>query len=81
LASAFIFSAQNSHILNLLFAALARAVIRECYFMPKAVGEPALEVADFVMHAIGRQARHNLTRRGNFLRDFCAVFHAVAPIL
>ncbi len=51
----------------------------ECGFMPKAVGEPALEVADFVMHAIGRQARHNLTQRGSFLPDFCAVFHAVAP--
>jgi len=51
----------------------------ECGFMPKAVGEPALEVADFVMHAIGRQARHNLTKQGSFLADFCAVFHAVDP--
>jgi hypothetical protein len=49
----------------------------ECYFMPKAAGEPALEVADFVMHAVGRQVRHDLTRRGDFLADFCAVFHAV----
>lgn len=51
----------------------------ECGFMPKIAGEPALEVADFVMHAIGRQARHNLTRRGSFLPDFCAIFHAVDP--
>lgn len=49
----------------------------ECYFMPKAAAEPALEVADFVMHAVGRQARHNLKQRGSFLPDFCAVFHAV----
>jgi hypothetical protein len=49
----------------------------ECYFMPKAAAEPALEVADFVMHAVGRQARHNLTQRGSFTPDFCAVFHAV----
>jgi hypothetical protein len=51
----------------------------ECGFMPKTVGEPALEVADFVMHAIGRQARHNLTQRGSFLPDFCAIFHGVDP--
>jgi len=37
----------------------------------------ALEVADFVMHAVGRQARHNLKSRGSFEPDFCAVFHAV----
>jgi hypothetical protein len=49
----------------------------ECYFMPKASADPALEVADFVMHAVGRQARYNLTRRGVFLADFCAIFHAV----
>jgi hypothetical protein len=49
----------------------------ECYFMEKRWGEPALEVADFVMHAVGRQARHNLKHRGSFVPDFCAVFHAV----
>jgi hypothetical protein len=49
----------------------------ECYFMPKAVAEPALEVADFVMHAIGRQAKQNLKKRGIFLPDFQAVFHGI----
>ena len=49
----------------------------ECYFMPKSSADPALEVADFIMHAIGRQARQNLTRRGGFLPDFRAVFHSV----
>jgi hypothetical protein len=49
----------------------------QCYFMPKSAAEPALEVADFVMHAVGRQARHNLKRRGSFVPGFCAVFHAV----
>jgi hypothetical protein len=49
----------------------------ECYFMRKQHGEPALEVADFVMHAVGRQARQNLKKRGNFAPDFCAVFHSV----
>jgi hypothetical protein len=49
----------------------------ECYFMRKEHGEPALEVADFVMHAVGRQARQNLKKRGDFVADFCATFHAV----
>ena len=49
----------------------------ECYFMRKGQAEPALEVADFIMHAVGRQARQNLKKRGDFTPDFCAVFHAV----
>ena len=49
----------------------------ECYFMPKSAGEPALEVADFIMHAVGRQARHNISERGGLLPDFKAVFHSV----
>ncbi len=49
----------------------------ECYFMRKQHAEPALEIADFVMHAVGRQARQNLKKRGDFVPDFCAVFHAV----
>jgi hypothetical protein len=53
----------------------------ECGFMPKSAGEPALEVADFVMHAVGRQMRHCLTKRDTYLPDFCAVFHAVGPDL
>jgi hypothetical protein len=55
-----------------------RRIPSECYFMPKSVGDPALEVADFVMHAVGRQARHNLKKLdGLFEPDFSAVFHAV----
>jgi hypothetical protein len=34
-------------------------------------------VADFVMHAVGRQARQDLKKRGDFVPDFCATFHAV----
>jgi hypothetical protein len=49
----------------------------ECYFMRKEHGEPALEVADFIMHAVGRQARQNLAKRGVFVPDFRAVFHVV----
>jgi hypothetical protein len=45
--------------------------------MPKAAGEPALEVADFIMHAIGRQVRQNLKSREIFVPDFQAVFHKV----
>ncbi len=49
----------------------------ECFFMAKSAGEPALEVADFVMHAVGRQARRNLCQPGVFVPDFEAVFHSV----
>ncbi len=49
----------------------------ECYFMPKSSADPALEVADFVMHAVGRQARKNLIKRSDFALDFKAVFHSV----
>jgi hypothetical protein len=54
-----------------------KAIPVECYFMRKEHAEPALEVADFIMHAVGRQARQNLKKRGDFTPDFCAVFHAV----
>jgi hypothetical protein len=59
----------------------SKRILSECYFMAKSGASPAMEVADFIMHAVGRQARYNLTRRGGFLADFCAVFHAVEPNL
>jgi hypothetical protein len=52
-----------------------RKIPVECYFMPKSAGEPALEVADFIMHAVGRQARRHLEGRDGFALDFKAVFH------
>jgi len=53
----------------------------ECYFMTKRAGEPGLEVADFVVHTVGRQARANLKQRGDFALDYAAVFHKVDPRL
>lgn len=48
----------------------------DCFFMPKSAADPALEVADFIMHAVGRQARRKLDGRHGFAPDFVAVFHA-----
>lgn len=45
--------------------------------MAKSVGQPALEVADFVMHAAGRQARHKVRGRSGFVPDFAATFHGL----
>jgi hypothetical protein len=45
--------------------------------MPKSAGNEALEVADFVVHTIGRQVRRNLKERGTFVPDFQDIFHAV----
>jgi hypothetical protein len=50
-------------------------------FMPKSAEAPALEVADFVMHAVGRQARTNSSAQQTMLPDFDAVFAAVEPRL
>jgi hypothetical protein len=55
----------------------SKRIPSECFFMPKSAADPALEVADFVMHSVGRQARHNLSKRGSFVPDFSAVFHGV----
>jgi hypothetical protein len=56
-----------------------RPIPVECYFMPKSVHDPALEVADFVMHAVGRQARRRIESREGFAPDFEAVFHNQDP--
>ena len=51
------------------------AIPVECYFMPKSMHDPALEVADFIMHAVGRQARRKTDGKDGFEPDFAAVFH------
>ncbi len=54
-----------------------KAIPVECFFLEKTAGEPALEVADFIMHAVGRQARRKFDGRAGFAPDFEAVFHTV----
>lgn len=49
----------------------------ECFVMPKAAGQPALEVADFIMHAVGRQARRRARDGEGFTPDFAATFHGI----
>jgi hypothetical protein len=54
-----------------------RPVPVKCYFMPKSANEPAMEVADFVVHAVGRQTRRKLEGKEGFAPDFEAVFRSV----
>jgi hypothetical protein len=49
----------------------------DVYFMPKAAHEPALEVADFIVHTAGGQARSKLGGRSGFRLDYQAVFQSV----
>lgn len=51
----------------------------EKYFMHKRSNEPGLEVADFIMHAVGRQERHFLDGKEEYVPDFQAIFHNVSP--
>ena len=53
----------------------------ECYFMPKDAHDPALEVADFIVQPIGRQARRKIEGRHGYARDFAAIFHGIDPRL
>ena len=53
-----------------------RSVPCQCFFMPKSSADPALEVADFIAHAIGRQARRRARGMQGFAPDFQAIFHS-----
>jgi hypothetical protein len=44
--------------------------------MPKSVGDEALEVADFIIHTAGQQARRWEKGDETFRRDFQSIFHA-----
>lgn len=49
-------------------------LVVNCYEMLKSAGEPALEVADFTMHATGRQARRSAKGVAGFVPDFAATY-------
>jgi hypothetical protein len=51
----------------------------EHWLMTKSAGEPALEVADFIMHAVGRMARRRLEGKQGAPADFDAVFRRCHP--
>jgi hypothetical protein len=49
--------------------------------LSKSAGEPVLEVADFIMHAVGRMARRRLEGKPGCPADFEAVFRRCHPAL
>jgi hypothetical protein len=51
----------------------------EHWLMTKSAGEPALEVADFIMHAVGRMARRRLEGKQGAPADFDAAFRRCHP--
>jgi hypothetical protein len=53
----------------------------ELCWMPKSSNEPALEVADFIMHAVHGQMRHQVEGGAGFRRDYEAVFMSVPRTL
>ncbi len=54
-----------------------KSIPTECYFMPKSACNPALEVADFVMYAVQRQAKKGLGIAESSRNNFPDVFHSV----
>jgi hypothetical protein len=67
----------EEEFVNFGFTLDGQPVHIEFCFMPKSTGEPALEVSDFIMHAVGRQVRHRIKGRNGFVPDFSAIFHGV----
>ena len=49
----------------------------ELALMPKSSCNPALEIADFVVHTAGRQVRHRNTKDDQFLPDFTSIFKTI----
>jgi hypothetical protein len=54
-----------------------KAVPVEIFWMDKSVGEPGLEVADFLANAIGIEARHRIAGKTGHAKNFKAFFQGI----
>jgi len=52
-----------------------KTVTLELFWMDKSVGEPGLEVADFLANSIGIEVRHRISNRPGHAKNFEAFFH------
>jgi hypothetical protein len=53
----------------------------DCYWMSKSAGEPLLQLADWLVHAVAGQVRHGQATSNSFTHDFRAAFHSADPKL
>jgi hypothetical protein len=67
-------TAVERHFDALRFEADGIEISYDCYWMSK--GEPLLQLADWLMHAVAVQVRQGQATPNSFTDDFCAAFHS-----
>jgi hypothetical protein len=84
LAVVFESSQRADSIIEALFGTLelqenGRPIPVDQYFIPKAAGEPGLEVADFIINSAATETRKRMKGLAGMAKDFADVFMQVPP--